>query len=128
MPWRIPGVTPGSRDIADGLSLLKKLVAPEDSNRFLAQVNEYESDLRDLAGGFHDLNHFYEHQRPMWDKLLTASVKFKLNQMELERDESAGSALRRMGEILSAPSPYGLIKEAEGLIRHGKRSKRGAAF
>ena len=111
------GSYPGVADIADGLSLLKKLVAPEDSNRFLAQVNEYESDLRDLAGGFHDLNHFYEHQRPMWDKLLTASVKFKLNQMELERDESAGAALRRMGEILSAPSPYGLIKEAEGLIR-----------
>ena len=111
------GSYPGTADIADGLSLLKKLVAPEDSNRFLAQVNEYESNLRDLAGGFHDLDHFYEHQRPMWNKLLTASGKFKLNQMELERDESAGSALRRMSEILSALSPYGLIKEAEGLIR-----------
>ena len=35
---------------------------------------------------------------------------------ELERDEAAGPALRRIGEILTAPSPYGLIKEAEGLI------------
>ena len=111
------GSYPGAAGIAESLSLLEKLVAPEDSNRFLAQVNEYESNLRDLADGFHDLDHFYEHQRPMWDKLRTASGRFKLNQMELERDESAGSALRRMGEILSAPSPYGLIKEAEGLIR-----------
>ena len=111
------GSYPGAADIADGLSLLKKLVAPEDSNRFLAQVNEHESDLRDLADGFHDLDHFYEHQRPMWDKLRTASGRFKLNQMELERDNSAGSALRRMGEVLAAPNPYGLVKEAEGLIR-----------
>ncbi len=52
----------------------------------------------------------------MWDKLRTASGRFKLNQMELERDDSAGPALRRMSEILSAPNPYGLLKEAEGLI------------
>ena len=111
------GSYPGSADIAESLSLLKMLVAPGDSNRFLAQVNEHESDLRDLAERFHDLDHFYEHQRPMWDKLRTASSRFKLNQMELDRDDSAGPALRRMSEILSAPNPYGLLKEAEGLIR-----------
>ena len=108
---------PGSAEIADSLSLLKTLIAPEDSNSFLAQVNEHESDLRDLAERFHDLDHFYEHQRPMWDKLRTASRRFKLNQMELDRDDSARPALRRMSEILSAPNPYGLLKEAEGLIR-----------
>ena len=47
----------------------------------------------------------------------TASVRFEPNRMELERDDSAGAALRRMGEILAAPSPYELVKEAEGLIR-----------
>ena len=92
-------------------------MASGDSNRFLAQVNEHESDLQDLAERFHDLDHFYEHQRPMWDKLRTASGRFKLNQMELDRDDSAGHALRRMSEILSGPNPYGLLKEAEGLIR-----------
>ena len=52
----------------------------------------------------------------MWDKLRMASDRFRLNQMELERDDSAGPALRRMSEILSAANPYGLLKEAEGLI------------
>ena len=93
------------------------LMAPQDSYRFLAQINERGSDLRDLADMFHDLDHFYEHQRPMWDKLGKASSRFELNRMELERDDSARSALRRMGEILVAPSPYELLKEAEGLIR-----------
>ena len=111
------GSYPGAGDIADGLSLLKALLAPEDSNRFLAGLNERGGDLLDLADGFHDIEHFYEHQRPMWDKLRAALSRFRLNQMELERDESAGAALRRMGEILAAPSPYELVKEAEGLIR-----------
>ena len=108
---------PGAGDIADGLSLLKALLAPEDSNRFLTGLNEHRSDLLDLADRFHDIEHFYEHQRPMWGKLRAALSRFRLNQMELERDESAGAALRRMGEILAAPSPYELLKEAEGLIR-----------
>ena len=111
------GSYPGAGDIADGLSLLKALLAPEDSNRFLAGLNERGGDLLDLADGFHDIEHFYEHQRPMWDKLRAALSRFRLNQMELERDESAGAALRRMGEILAATRPYGLVKEAEELIR-----------
>ena len=122
------GSYPGSAEIADSLSLLKALVAPENSNRFLAQVNEHESDLRNLADGFHDLDHFYEHQRPMWDKLRAALSRFRLNQMELERDDSAGAALRRMGEILSAPNPYGLLKEAEGLIRTVSEVNEGLLF
>ena len=108
---------PGARDIADSLSLLRTLVAPEDSHRFLAQFNDRGSDLRDLADSFHDLEHFYEYQRPIWDKLRAASDRFKFNQMELERDDAAGAALQRMGEILSAPNPYELLKEAEDLIR-----------
>ena len=111
------GSYPGAEDIANSLSLLNMLMAPQDSNRFLAQINERGSNLRDLADVFHDLDHFYEHQRPMWDKLGKASIRFELNRMELERDDFAGSALRRMGEILVAPSPYELLKEAEGLIR-----------
>ena len=111
------GSYPGAEDIAESLSLLNMLMAPQDSTRFLAQINERGSDLRDLADVFHDLDHFYEHQRPMWDKLRKASSRFELNRMELERDDFAGAALRRMGEILLAPSPYELLKEAEGLIR-----------
>ena len=111
------GAYPGAESLADGLSLLKTLLAPEGSNKFLARFNERRSELLDLTGEFHDLDHFYDHQRSMWDRLRRASDRFKLNQMELEREHSAGSALRRMDEILSAPSPYGLVQETEELIR-----------
>ena len=36
--------------------------------------------------------------------------------MELERDARAKTALQRMQEILTAPSPYGLIREVDNLI------------
>ena len=111
------GSYPGDGDIAADVSLLKALLAPEHSKKFLTVFNEHRSDLLDLADGFRDIEHFYEHQRLVWDKLRTASVRFEPNRMELERDDSAGGALRRMGEILAAASPYELVKEAEGLIR-----------
>ena len=111
------GSYPGAGDIAAGVSLLKALLAPEHSKKFLMGFNEHRDALLDLADGFRDIENFYEHQRLVWDKLRTASVRFEPNRMELERDESAGAALRRMGEILAAPSPYELVKEAEGLIR-----------
>ena len=111
------GSYPGAGDIAAGLSLLKALLAPEHSKKFLTGFNEHRNDLLDLADGFRDIENFYEHQRLVWDKLRTASVRFEPNRMELERDDSAGGALRRMGEILAAPSPYELVKEAEELIR-----------
>ena len=111
------GNYPGAMDIADGLSLVNALLAPDESNKFLARFNERGSDLRDLAEGFHDLEHFFEHQRPVWDKLRAALRRFELNGMELERDDSAGSRLRRMGEILTAPRPYAWVKEVEGLMR-----------
>ena len=110
------GRYPGAGNIADGLSLVNALLVSEDSSKFLAQFIEHKKELLVLTEVFRDLKQFYEHQRPMWDKLRAASSRFKLNQMELERDDSAGSALRRINEILSASRPYGLVKEAEGLI------------
>jgi hypothetical protein len=46
-----------------------------------------------------------------------ASERFQLNRLELERDAKAAPALKRIHEILSAPCPFNLIKEGEGLIQ-----------
>ena len=111
------GSYPGAGDITAGVSLLEALLAPEHSKKFLTGFNEHRNALLDLADQFHEIEHFYEHQRPMWERLRAALSRFRLNLLELERDDSAGAALRRMGEILAAPSPYALVKEAEELIR-----------
>jgi hypothetical protein len=59
------------------------------------------------------LEHFCGHQKQTWEKLRKSYAAFQLNRLELERDGRAEPALNRMQEILSANSPYGLIKEAD---------------
>ena len=115
-PLADTGSYPGQVEIADGLLLVKKLLACDNSYKFIEQFNAQKSDLLDLANKFNQLEQFYEHQKPTWEKLRKAYDRFQLNRMELERDAQAGPALARMKQILGAPSPYGLIKEAEGLI------------
>ena len=110
------GNYPGGEEITQGMALTSPLIADKDSKKFIERFNTLKKDLLDLADQFHDLEHFYDHQRPTWEKLRKAHGAFQLNRLELEKDAQAGPALKRMHEILSAKSPYGLIKEADALI------------
>jgi DNA repair ATPase RecN len=115
-PLADTGNYPGKDEIADGLALVRKLLACDTSYKFIEQFNRQKDEVRDLADQFAELQDFYERQKPTWEKLRKASDRFQLNRLELARDPQAGPALRRMQEILQAASPYGLIKEADGLI------------
>ena len=110
------GNYPGGDEITQGLTLINPLLADKESKKFIERFNTLKKDLLDLADQFHDLEHFYDHQKPTWEKLRKAHTAFQLNRLELEKDAQAGPALKRMQEILSARSPYGLIKEADALI------------
>jgi hypothetical protein len=115
-PLADTGNYPGKDEIADGLLQVKKLLASDNSYKFIEMFNSQKDGLLELADNFLNLEQFYEHQKPTWEKLRKAYDKFQLNKLELERDEQAGPALARMQQILTASSPYSLIKEAEGLI------------
>jgi hypothetical protein len=115
-PLADTGNYPGTDEIADGLLLVKKLLACDGSHKFLEQFNAQKDALLDLADNYGDLEQFYEHQKPTWEKLRKARDRFQLNRLELEKNAQAALALKRINEILSAPSPYSLIKEADGLI------------
>jgi hypothetical protein len=110
------GSYPGSGEIDDGLALLKTILGADESGKFIERFNERRDELLELADRFRDLQNFYEHQRPTWERLRAAAERFKLNDMELQRDPDAADALRRIREIMRAPSPYGLIRETDGLI------------
>jgi len=110
------GNYPGKDEITAGLALVKKLLAYDSSYTFIEQCNSQKHNLLDLADNFHDLEQFYEYQKPTWEKLRQAYDRFQLNRLALERDAQAGPALQRMREILTAPSPYSLIKQADDLI------------
>jgi hypothetical protein len=115
-PLADTGNYPGKDQIDDGLVLVKKLLACDSSYKFIEQFNSQKADLLDVANNFNDLEQFYEHQKPTWEKLRKAFERFQLNRLELEREAQAGPALARMQQILASSSPYSLIKEAEGLV------------
>ena len=110
------GGYPGQAEITDGLNLIKALLAADEPTKFIDRFMENKGPLLDLSEEFHDIDNFYRLQRPTWEKLRKAFDRFGLNRMELERDQSACTALSRMKEILSAPSPYKIVHEAENLI------------
>ena len=111
------GAYPGREEIDGGLTLINALLACDASVKFIERFNGRKNDLLDLCDNYHDLEHFYEHQKPTWDKLRKAHDRFGLNRMELDQDDRAAPAMRRMKEILTAKAPYGLVKDAEGLIK-----------
>jgi predicted nucleic acid-binding Zn-ribbon protein len=91
-------------------------VADKESRKFIERFNTLKKDLLDLADQFHDLEHFYDRQKPTWENLRKAYSAFQLNRLELEKDDQAGPAPKRMQEILTARMPCALIKEADALI------------
>jgi hypothetical protein len=112
------GNYPGSEEIKEGIGILNNLLACGDSRKLIERFNAQERDLRDFADSFADVHQFYEHQKPTWEKLRSAYQRFQQNRLELERDPNAAPALQRMNDILSAPAPYALIREADDLIRN----------
>jgi len=116
-PLADTGDYPGREEIAESLSVIKPLLANDESYKFIDKFNQSKNDILDLSDEFHNLEQFYETQRPTWEKLRAAYQKFQMNRLELEQDETAASSLKRMKEILMAPAPYGMLYEAEGLIR-----------
>jgi hypothetical protein len=110
------GNYPGKDEITQGLTLIRPLLADQESRKFIERFNTLKNELLDLGDPYHDLKHFYDHQKPAWEKLRKAYTAFQLNRLELEKDTQAGPALKRMQDILAAASPYGLIKEADALI------------
>ena len=116
-PLAETGNYPGQTEIADGLRTIAKITGEEDSFKFIERFNALKAELLELADDYHDLKNFYDHQKPAWEKLRKASDRFQLNRLELERDPKAAPALKRIHDILNAPSPYSLIKEGDGLIQ-----------
>jgi len=116
-PLADTGDYPGSEEISDALNLIKPLLSTNESYKLIERINQQKDDLLDLSDEFHNLEQFYDHQKPTWDKLRSAYNRFKLNSLNLEQDEQAAQALRRMNVILTSKVPYGIIHETDDLIR-----------
>ncbi|MDB9704334.1 BREX system P-loop protein BrxC [Rhodospirillales bacterium] len=110
------GSYPGSSDIADASGVVAKALAIQESYQFVGHFIEFKDDFNDLSDTMGELRNFYTSQRPTWERLRNSQTKFDLNRHGLEKDADAAANLKRIEEILNNPAPYGMIKDADGLI------------
>lgn len=110
------GQYPGAKAIADTLAVASRQLSAANSYAAIEQFIGRKAELLDAADQYAELKNFFATQKAGWDRLREGLTRFKPNQTKLEQDAAAGPALRRMQEILTAASPYDLIKEVDPLI------------
>lgn len=111
------GKYPGKKESDEGCLQLGKLLELPSSYQFIESFNKQENDLKTISENVHKLADFFTHQRNVWEKLQNSMERyFQPNREELEKDENALPALKRMDEILFSPSPYGMLKEVNPLV------------
>ena len=106
---------PGAAIIKKFYPILDRLVKIDDGSEFVSGMLSFEQDIKDFAEDFEDLQNFYEHQIRNWDYIENKLDLFETNSYYLDKT-SAKIDLARLKEIVSAPSPYGLISEAKDVI------------
>jgi hypothetical protein len=115
-PLANTGNYPGKKEIDSCLDITANIIKIHDVFEIIKAFIAKKDDLKDAADDLHTLNDFYAHQRSTWDKL-RASMKIVMpNKSALNKHPDAERALKRMIEIIQAPSPYDLLKEVDGLI------------
>ena len=72
-PLADTGNYPGEDEITDGLDAHQHRLSPTRTAASSSSGStRLKDDLLDLADQFHDLEHFYDHQKPTWEKLRKA--------------------------------------------------------
>jgi len=108
---------PGKNSIEDGQVLLSQVLEHKDSYGLIKSLLENSGDLQDFEEDYDDLNDFYNNQFTTWQKLANAlNVKYKDNRTALDKDEEARASLAILEAIYDDKSPYGKLRQVEGLI------------
>ena len=115
-PLADTGNYPGKKEIDACLDAACKVINIHDSFEVIKAFNAKKDELKDAADDLHTLTDFYNNQRKTWEKLSAAMKSFMPNKSALDKNPDAERALKRMLEIIDAPSPYNMIKEVDGLI------------
>ena len=115
-PLADTGNYPGKKEIDDCIATSNVLLKIYDSYELVKEFNGRKEDLKDASDDLSELEDFYTNQKSIWETLRNAMATFKPNQSALEKDADADKAMKRLTEIVNAPSPYGMLKEVSALV------------
>jgi len=110
------GKYPGLLEINQMVRLVETILNTQDSFELLTLILEKENELKAAADIYFEINEFYTLQLPQWDSLRSAKSTFGVNRFDLDKNMDFKAALSRIDEILNAPAPYSIIREAGTLI------------
>lgn len=108
---------PGATLIADVSGVINKMAAIQDTYEFIEHFISNAKMLEEKSEDMDDLRNFYLSQSPTWDNLTHHYQQFTNNASELLKDKTAQAGMKRIADILQHETPYGMLSEAENLIR-----------
>ena len=117
--WKVfsdSGEYPGKTVIDSAISRIRKVLAQTSGTTLVEAVAKEKDSLLEIYEGIRNVQNFYEHQRPTWDKLRKAYERFAPNELELASSPEATAALDRIRQILVHESPFAFLKEVDVLI------------
>ncbi len=110
------GKYPGKKEIDQCLSIAGNILDIHDAFELIKEFNLNKDHLLDAHEDFLDLQDFYNNQKQTWETLRKALNRFRPNKTAIEKNEEAFAALNRLEDIVSAKSPYSMLKEVGTLV------------
>ena len=111
------GHYPGKHAIGTGIALVEELLGQGNSYNLIQKLIDSASALNNFVEDFEDLDDFYNKQFSTWKSLEQAlKQEFSINQGILEKDVEAQDALNQLKSIYNSETPYGQIRQVNGLI------------
>ncbi|MCG8643869.1 MAG: hypothetical protein MI862_29380 [Desulfobacterales bacterium] len=107
---------PGGKEIKNGLILLKNVLEKQDSHSMILSCLKYQTRIIQLAETILLLTEFYSQKAAFWQTFVGQMTAFKTDLGEIKKNKQIFSTYNRLLEIMTSPSPYQLVAEAEDLL------------
>ena len=108
---------PGKEKINGHLQSLKMLLARQDSYSLIYTCYNEKEKIAEIAGDVKLLSTFYPRQVKFWKLLIKSIEDFRVNITEIKKNSEILSKFNRLTQILTSPSPYILLTEADELLK-----------
>lgn len=108
---------PGKQKINDLLQFLKQILIRQDSYSLICMCYDKREGIAEMAGDINILSRFFTQHKGFWDLLIKSMDEFCETLSELRQNPEASDGFDRLSLILSSPSPWDLIPEAEQLLK-----------
>ena len=108
---------PGRKEIHEYLQILKIILSRQDSYSLIYSCYNNKEKITKIADDVEIISEFYTRQVKFWDLLITSIEEFRINLTEIKKNSKAFAGFNRLTQIITSPSPYNQISEADRLLK-----------